>query len=451
MKICKFGGSSLANSCQIKKVIDIVSSDKLRKIVVVSAPGKRFDDDIKVTDLLIECTELALLNKDYDLVLNNIVARFAEIENGLGITETISKEIRADLVARLLADKSHRGKFMDSMKAAGEDCNAKVIAAGMRVQGINAVYVNPKDAGMILSDEFGNAQLLDESYEQLAKLQDIEEIIIIPGFFGYTRDGEVATFPRGGSDITGAILAAAVNADEYENFTDVDSVVVVDPRIVPEAIPIYEMTYREMRELSYTGFNVLHDEAIIPVVKASIPIHIRNTNFPNTRGTKILPERKSQHGRVAAISSADGFCTIYFSKYLMNREIGFGRKVLQILEDEALSFEHIPSGIDNMSIIMKEDDLDDSLASKIMDRIKYELGVDSIYLERGLSVVMIVGEGMRFTVGLSALAAKAFADAGINVEMINQGSSEISIMYGVKSDDRIKAVKSLYKTFFGDK
>jgi aspartate kinase len=303
----------------------------------------------------------------------------------------------------------------------------------------------------MLSDEFGNAQLLDESYKELAKLADTEDVIIFPGFFGYTRSGEIATFPRGGSDITGSILSAAVKADEYENFTDVDSVVVVDPRIIPEAVPIYEMTYREMRELSYTGFNVLHDEAIVPAVKAGIPIHIKNTNAPSAKGTRIVPERKAKHGKVAAISSSDGFCTIYFSKYLMNREIGFGRKVLQILEDDNVSFEHIPSGIDNMSIIMKEESLDDRLASKIMGRIKNELDVDSIYIERGLSVVMIVGEGMRFTIGLSALAAKAFADANVNVEMINQGSSEISIMYGVKSEDRINAVKSLYNTFFGDK
>jgi aspartate kinase len=451
MKICKFGGSSLANSSQIKKIIDIVKGDESRKIVVVSAPGKRFSDDIKVTDLLIECAELAMRGNSYDAILDSIVERFAEIEAGLGVSEKISEDIKKDLISRLLADKSHKGKFMDSMKAAGEDSNAKVIAAGMRVAGINAKYLDPKDAGMILSDEFGNAQLLDESYKELAKLADTEEVIVFPGFFGYTKAGEVATFPRGGSDITGSILAAAVNAKEYENFTDVDSVVVVDPRIVSDAVPIYEMTYREMRELSYTGFNILHDEAIVPAVKAGIPIHIKNTNSPSARGTRIVRDRDAQHGKVAAISSSDGFCTIFFSKYLMNREVGFVRKVLQILEEEGLSFEHIPSGIDNMSIILDDETLDDSLASRVMDRIKNELQVDNIYIERGLSVVMIVGEGMRFTIGLSALAAKAFSDANVNVEMINQGSSEISIMYGVKSEDRIKAVKSLYNTFFGDK
>lgn len=451
MKVCKFGGSSLADSGQIKKIIEIVKSDEVRKIVVVSAPGKRFDDDIKVTDLLIECAELALRNDPYDDVLKAIVDRFVEIEVGLGIVEKVSDEIQKDLTSRLLADKSHKGRFMDSMMAAGEDSNAKVVAAGMRVAGLNAKYLNPKDAGMILSDEFGNAQLLNESYKELAKLADTEEIIVFPGFFGYTKTGDVATFPRGGSDITGAILAAAVKAEEYENFTDVDCVVVVDPRIVPDAVPIYEMTYREMRELSYTGFNVLHDEAIIPAVKAGIPIHIKNTNCPSAKGTRIVPDRDAQHGQVAAISSSDGFCTIFCSKYLMNREIGFGRKVLQILEEEGVSFEHIPSGIDNMSIILDEEFLDDSLASKIMDRIKNELDVDNIYIERGLSVIMIVGEGMHLTVGLSALASQAFANANVNVEMINQGSSEISIMYGVKSEDRINAVKSLYKTFFGDK
>ena len=302
---------------------------------------------------------------------------------------------------------------------------------------------------MLLSDEFGNAEVLPESFEKLAELKNETDIIIFPGFFGSTKAGEVATFPRGGSDITGAILAAALKADVYENFTDVDSVYAMDPRIVPTAPAIDLMTYREMRELAYAGFGVFHDEAIIPAVHAEIPICIKNTNRPEAPGTMIAPTRSNKERVVVGISSADGFCAIYIDKYMMNREVGFGRRVLQILEEEGISFEHTPSGIDNLSIILQSKELSAEKEALVVKRLNDELLPDKIEVEHGLALLMVVGEGMHYTVGMASKATQALADASVNIEMINQGASEISIMFGVKETQRKQAVHALGTAFFG--
>ncbi len=450
MKVCKFGGSSVANAEQIAKIVDIVLADPTRRIVVVSAPGKRDSGDTKVTDMLIACAELALSCKDYEEQLAMIVERYAEIQRELDLPAGIVAEIEKDLRFRLAGDKKHRGMFMDCMKAAGEDNSAKIVAQAFQARGADAVYVDPHEAGMFLTDDFGNAQLLDESYQHLQKvLAGRDDIVIFPGFFGYTRDGRVATFPRGGSDITGSILAVAVKAETYENFTDVDAVYPVDPRVVPDVKEgIAAMTYREMRELSYAGFGVFHDEAVIPAVKAGVPINVRNTNRPQEPGTLITQSRRVKQGKVVGIASADGFCTIYVDKYMMNREIGFGRRLLQILEDEGVSYEHMPSGIDNVSVIVKEDGFDLACEERVIKRIREEMKPDDVLVQRGDALVMVVGEGMHYTVGIAAKAAVALADGGVNIEMINQGSSEISMVFGVKSEQRAKAVKSLYKAFF---
>jgi len=266
MKVVKFGGSSVANAEQISKIIDIVVSDGNRRIVVVSAPGKRSSGDTKVTDLLIALANRVIGGGDFEPALQEVVARYAEIQRDLDLPVEVVETIEADLRGRIESRGEHLLQFMDDMKASGEDNNAKIIAAAFVAKGHAAKYVNPGEAGMLLSDEFGNAEVLPESYEKLASLKDADEIVVFPGFFGSTKGGEVATFPRGGSDITGAILAAAVKADVYENFTDVDSVYAMDPRIMPEAPAIELMPYREMRELSYAGFGVFHDEAIIPAV-----------------------------------------------------------------------------------------------------------------------------------------------------------------------------------------
>jgi len=448
LKVAKFGGTSLASADQILKVCAIVKSDTERRIIVVSAPGKRSKDDTKVTDMLIACAEAKLAGKTAEPELKTIVDRYAGIQKETGVSPAIVGEIEKDLRSRLEHDQSNRNKFIDCMKAAGEDNCAKLVAEVFKKNGLDAVYVSPKQSGLLLSDEFGNAVVLKESYENLKSLRSNPSVVVFPGFFGYTRSGEVVTFPRGGSDITGAILAAAVKADVYENFTDVDSVFSADPNIVPEAKPITLLTYREMRELSYAGFRVFHDEAVEPVVHAGIPICVKNTGRPDAPGSTVVHERRHEAGTVVGVASSDGFCTVFVDKYLMNREIGFGRRLLQIFEEEGLSYEHAPSGIDNTSVILRERELSAQKESHVVERIKGELHADEVSVEHGLALVMIVGEGMHYSVGVAAKATKALADAGVNIEMMNQGSSEISMMFGVKAVDRKRAVKALYHSFF---
>lgn len=449
MKVAKFGGTSLANAEQIKKVCDIVVSDPDRRLVVVSAPGKRYKDDIKVTDLLIALAEKCIKDGSAEAELNAVIERYAEITKELNLSDEIVKVVADDLHRRVSIDRSNHEMFMDTLKAAGEDNSAKVVAAYLKSRGIDAEYINPKDAGLLLSDEFGNARVLPESYDNLNKLKGRKEIMIFPGFFGYSKKGDVVTFPRGGSDITGSILAAAIKADLYENFTDVDSVFAANPNIVDNPKPIPVFTYREMRELSYAGFSVLHEETLEPVYRMGIPVCIKNTNNPKAPGTLIAPSREvSEDNHVVGIASGTGFCTIYVSKYMMNREVGFGRKLLNILENEGLSYEHTPSGIDNISIVVEEKQLNKNNEERLINRIKDELKVDDINIERGSSLVMIVGEGMLRTIGISARATNALSKAGVNIEMINQGSSEVSMMFGIKAVDNVKAVKALYNEFF---
>jgi aspartate kinase len=443
MKVVKFGGTSLADARQILKIVQIVTSDSDRRIVVVSAPGKRHGDDIKVTDLLIALANAVLAGKPFEGDLAAVVQRYAEIQQELDLDPAIVAEIETDLRGRIQNRTDHNAQFVDTMKAAGEDNCAKLVAQVFTRQGTPARYVDPREAGMLLSEDFGNAQVLPESYSRLASLRDAKEVLIFPGFFGYTLKGQVATFPRGGSDITGSIVAAAVRADVYENFTDVDSVYAIDPRIVPDAPPITMLTYREMRELSYAGFGVFHDEAVIPAVQAKIPICIKNTNRPEAPGTFVVPQRKYRHGEVTGIASAEGFSSIFLSKYMMNREVGFGRRLLHILEQEQLSFEHVPSGIDNLSVIVRSAAMPAEKEKQILERIRLELRPDDATVEHGLALIMIVGEGMRYAVGMAAKACTALAEGGINIEMMNQGSSEISIMFGVKEIDRKTAVEAL--------
>ncbi|MDA1044430.1 MAG: aspartate kinase [Verrucomicrobia bacterium] len=451
MKVCKFGGSSLADATQVEKVCRIVAADPTRRFVVVSAPGKRHSEDIKVTDLLIACGDKALAGKDAGAEMQAVIERFACIHQELALPDSVLEEIRADLTGRLQADRTHVLRFMDLMKAAGEDNSARLMAAALCKFGIPAEYVSPRDAGMDVTPEYGEARLLAESaYPKLARLLDRDDVVVLPGFFGYDAEGHVATFSRGGSDITGSILAAAVKAEVYENFTDVDSVKVADPRFIGNPVDIEELTPREMRELSYAGFSVLHDEAIAPAVLAGVPICIKNTNRPELPGTRIVQSHQKTAPRVVGIASAGGFCTIYVRKYLMNREVGFGRKLLQIFEEEDISFEHTPSGIDDMSVVLAESQFSKEREARVIARILAELGADDVSVERDLALIMIVGEGMRYGVGFAARATAALANAGVNIEMMNQGSSEISMMFGVKGADRKRAVQSIYQAFYVD-
>lgn len=448
VKVCKFGGTSLANAEQISKVCEIVEEDPDRRFIVVSAPGKRTSSDTKVTDLLIQCANEWLDHGKIGEAYERTVARFAEIQRDLDLPAQIVTRIADDLKRRLSMDRSNRGLVLDTLKAAGEDNCAKIFAEAMRRRGVDAHYVSPLEAGLVMSEEFGNATALPESYANLAKLRERKGVVIFPGFFGYTKSGKVATFPRGGSDITGAILAAALKADLYENFTDVDSVFAADPRIVDKPAAIEEMTYREMRELSYAGFGVFHEEAVQPAIKANVPICIKNTNHPQAPGTRVVPQRSHTPGEVCGIASSDGFCSVYIEKYLMNREIGFGRRLLSILEDEKIPFHHMPSGIDNLSVIFRDGSMDAGKEERLMRRIREELQPDQVGIEHGIAMIMIVGEGMSHSIGVAGRATTAFAQASVNLVMINQGSSEISMMFGVRKEDRTRAIEALYEEFY---
>ncbi|MDF2720417.1 MAG: aspartate kinase [Paenibacillus sp.] len=448
LKVCKFGGTSLASAEQFRKVAQIVLADSDRKIAVVSAPGKRNKPDTKVTDLLILYAEALISGSGAEAIQQRILDRFAEIIDGLKLPSEEYETVAAILAARGAGDRSHQARFIDSIKALGEEFSARLLAAFLRSEGHDFIYVDPKDAGLMLSDEPGNAQVLPESYELMRPLRDSAHRIIFPGFYGYAKNGNLVAFPRGGSDITGAILAAATHADVYENFTDVDNVFAADPRVVEKPAAIHEMTYSEMRELSYAGFSVLHDEALQPAFNAKIPVHIRNTNNPESQGTLISLERHNQELPVVGVAGSSDFCAIFLSKYLMNREKGFGRRLLQIIEDADLSYEHTPSGIDHISVIIKESTFTPEVEARVLERIHAELAPDKLIVKRGIALIMIVGDGMTKQIGIAKRATTALADSQVNLEMINQGASENSIMFGIQNDDMNKAIVALHAAFF---
>lgn len=448
MKIAKFGGSSLANAEQIRKVCDIISEDHSRKVVVVSAPGKRNPGDIKVTDLLIRLADVILTEKDHQKELYSVIDRFNGIARDLELDQYIMEDIEKDLKDRVSSDHSNPARFMDLIKAAGEDNCARLLTSYLCSIGKYAKYLDPKEAGMFLSDEYGNAQVLPETYDNLKKIAEFPGIVVFPGFFGYTLSGDVVTFPRGGSDITGSILAAALDADVYENWTDVDAVYAINPELVRNPYPMKEITYDEMRELAYAGFSVLHEEALSPAYRKAIPVHIRNTNNPKSAGTMIVRKRQNYDGMVTGIAGAKGFINVNLSRYLMNREVGFVVKVLNIFADEGIPFEHMPSGIDSISIVLKQSYFPENKEIKVIERLKKELDIETINISRNLALVMIVGEAMAKTVGVTARAAGCLSRAGINLEIIDQGASEISVIFGIREEYCDYALRELYKEFF---
>ncbi|WP_017186448.1 aspartate kinase [Alkalibacillus haloalkaliphilus] len=447
MKVAKFGGSSVADSSMLGQVASIIEADQDRKFIVVSAPGKRYDDDVKVTDLFIQLGEQYDSGQNYEETLFKISQRFMSITEELDLSKDIVARIENES-RRLLRETTNTTHLIDALKAMGEDSLARILSAYLNKRGTKATYVNPKDAGVIVSSEPNGAQILEKSYEQIYRLREREGVVVIPGFFGYTETGVLTAFPRGGSDISGSIIAAGVQAELYENFTDVSSVYCVNPKIVDEPKEIHTLTYKEMRELSYAGFSVFHDEALIPAFKKNIPVCIKNTNDPDCRGTMIVASKKDNGQPVVGIASDTGFSTIYVRKYLMNREIGFGQKLLSILAEENISFEHAPSGIDDMSVIIRTEDLKGDKEEILMNRIKNELQVDTVDVTHGLAMIMLVGEGMSNRLNVASKATKAFAEADVNIDMINQGSSEVSMMFGIYEENLNEAIKSLYQEFF---
>ncbi|MCR5059498.1 MAG: aspartate kinase [Saccharofermentans sp.] len=449
MKVTKFGGSSLANAFQIQKVCSIVLSDPDRRVVVVSAPGKRTKEDIKVTDLLIDVAKSRIAGADYKTPLSAVIARFEEITSELKIQSVLPEVISA--VTEVVEAEIHDSVlYLDSVKAMGEDSSARVVAAYLNSTGHKAEYCNPKECGLFLEhNDIGKAVILEESYDNLSGLvKDSDTIYVFPGFYGYTKQGQIITFSRGGSDITGSILAGAIKAEVYENWTDVDSVYAVNPSLVNNPFPIREITYDEMRELAYAGFTVLHEDALFPVYVRGIPINIKNTNNPSAKGTWIVSKRTHYDSLVTGIAGEKGFCAVTVSKYLMNQQVGFLWNVMRIFMEEGISVEHIPSGIDTVSIIVRKKYFTPEKQEVICNRILKELNATDIKVERDLAIVMIVGEAMANSVGIMARAASALSNAGINLRIVNQGASEISMMFGVAESYCSYAVKVLYKELF---
>ncbi|MFZ2714693.1 MAG: aspartate kinase, partial [Streptococcus suis] len=442
MKVVKFGGSSLASAGQLEKVFNIVQSDSERRFVVVSAPGKRNAEDTKVTDALIKYYREYVDGKDVTASQEWIINRYQAMVDELGFSANSMKKIAENIISLATLPIDDNEFLYDTFLSAGEDNNAKLIAEYFTFRGLPARYVHPKKAGIIVSSEPGNARILPSSYDKIEELQNAEEVLIIPGFFGVTVDNQICTFSRGGSDITGSIVAAGVKADLYENFTDVDGIFAAHPGIIEHPHSIKELTYREMRELAYAGFSVLHDEALLPAYRGRIPLVIKNTNNPSHPGTRIVLDHTDQTHPVVGIAADDGFVSINISKYLMNREVGFGRKVLQILEDLNIRFEHMPTGIDDLSIVLRNRELTPIKEAEILRQLKTKMEVDKAEIEHGLSIIMIVGENMKSHVGVTATATSALSNQNVNLAMISQGASEVSVMFVVKTEEKEKALQA---------
>lgn len=436
-KVVKFGGSSLADANQFRKVADIIKSDEKRKYVVPSAPGKRFSDDIKVTDMLYKCCELAGSGVDFSDDFQIIKDRYNGIISDLGLDMNLDSEF--DTIVKELKARPAR----DYAASRGEFLNGKVLA--------NYLGYNFIDAADVIVFDTKGRFLLDETVKLTRqKLKGLDNAVI-PGFYGRTTEGIIKTFSRGGSDVTGSIIANAVNAEIYENWTDVSGFLIADPRIVDNPDAIETITYRELRELAYMGASVLHEDAIFPVRSAGIPINIRNTNKPEDKGTMIVSNdydfsKESLGHTITGIAGKKGFSTINIEKAMMNNEIGFGMKVLNVLYNNGISFEHMPSGIDTMSITVDSAKLE-PVREKVLAEIRREVNPDHIEIEDGIAMLAIVGRRMKNTRGTVARVFASMAHARINVKLIDQGSSELNVIIGVSENDFAEAIRRIYDMF----
>ena len=433
-KVVKFGGSSLANAEQFKKVAKIIRADKSRRYVVPSAPGKRFKQDTKVTDMLYECYGIAEADGDFKKALEDIKVRYQEIIDGLELTLSLEQEFKT--VEKNFKEKAGR----DYAASRGEYLNGIVLAAYLGYEFIDAAEV------IFFADEEGTWDA-DRTREVLAERLKNCKNAVIPGFYGSLPDGRVKTFSRGGSDITGSIVAQAAGVDVYENWTDVSGFLIADPRIIKNPRGIDVITYRELRELSYMGATVLHEDAIFPVRQEGIPINIRNTNAPDDEGTWIVGStcQKSKYV-ITGIAGKKGFCSISVEKDMMNSEIGFGRKVLSAFEEQGISFEHMPSGIDTLTVFVHQDEFMDK-EQKVVAGIHRMAKPDTIEIESDLALIAVVGRGMKSTRGTAGRIFSALAHSNVNVKMIDQGSSELNIIIGVDNDDFETAIRAIYDIF----
>ncbi|MBP3427813.1 MAG: aspartate kinase [Clostridia bacterium] len=434
VKVAKFGGSSLADAAHFARVKSILLADPDRRIVVPSAPGKRSSTDIKVTDLFYECNRLAGAGGSMDEAFDKIVRRYHEIAEELGVTVDLDvhlEEVRKNIKL---------GAGADYAASRGEYLNGILLAAYMGWD-----FIDPQQG--IFFDEEGRLDA-EKTQRELSALLEGHSYAVVPGFYGCDTHGRVKTFSRGGSDVTGAIVARAVNADMYENWTDVSGCLMADPRIVRNPEPIRYVTYRELRELSYMGASVLHEDAIFPVRMAGIPTNIRNTNDPEAPGTVICYEAEDYESEymITGIAGHKDFAIISVEKAMMNAELGFGRRVLQAIEEEGVSFEHMPSGIDTMSVVVHESAISGK-KERIIKRIHELCSPDAVEIHSGLALIATVGRGMVRSKGISARLFNALMKAGVNVRLIDQGSSELNIIVGVDNLDFEVAVRAIYRAF----
>ena len=432
-KVVKFGGSSLASAAQFQKAGEIIRSEKSRKYVVPSAPGKQDSKDIKITDMLYLCYEKASSGRDYSEEWTFITSRYEEIISGLSLTLSLAKEfeiIRTQFEAK--AGKQYAA-------SRGEYLNGLVMAKYLEYEFLDPVkYIFFRKDGRL--DQ-------EKTYNTLGKKLNKVERAVIPGFYGCGVDGRVQTFSRGGSDVTGSVVAKAVLADMYENWTDVSGVLVADPRIIENPKPIHTVTYKELRELSYMGASVLHEDAIFPVRTEGIPINIRNTNAPEDEGTFIVESTcvKPEY-TITGIAGKKGFVSITIEKDMMNAQVGFGRRVLEAFEKEGVSFEHMPSGIDTLTVFVHQDEFQQK-EQAVLANLHRAVHPDSIEMEGDLALVAVVGRGMKATRGTAGRIFSALAHANVNVKMIDQGSSELNIIIGVQDKDFEAAIKAIYDIF----
>lgn len=432
-KVVKFGGSSLASAEQFRKVGELIHSDTRRRYVVPSAPGKRFPEDIKVTDMLYDCYYTARDSRDIGQKLSAIQARYQEIIDGLSLSLSLDDEF----VKIRRAFENQAGS--DYAASRGEYLNGIVMAAYLGFEFIDAAEVIRFDEDGVFDSETTNV-IMQKRLEGV-------ETAVIPGFYGATEDGRIKTFSRGGSDITGSIVARAVHADVYENWTDVSGFLLTDPRIVENPATIETITYRELRELSYMGATVLHADSIFPLRREGIPINIKNTNRPQDPGTLIVESTCRQPKyTITGIAGKKGFCAINIEKDMMNSEIGFGRRVLQVFEENGISFEHVPSGIDTFTVIVHQSEFMEK-EQRVISGLHRAVQPDTIDLESDLALIAVVGRGMRAMRGTSSRIFSALAHANINVKMIDQGSSEINVIIGVKTEDFEHAIRAIYDIF----
>ncbi len=434
LKVLKFGGSSLADAEHFSRVKNIVTAEKTRRYVIPSAPGKRYKEDEKVTDLLYACYDAAQKGHDFLSILSKIKTRYYDIINDLSLSVSLEDEFKEiEAYVKLAGNR-------DYTASRGEYLNGIVLAAYLGFDFVDA-------ADVIFFNEDGTLDS-EKTNTVMAECLKKHEKAVIPGFYGVLPNGKVKTFSRGGSDITGAIVARATMADLYENFTDVSGFMMVDPRVVDDPMPIDIITYKELRELSYMGATVLHEDAVFPVRAAGIPINIKNTNDPAAKGTLIVPTAPAETNDsiLTGIAGKVGFSIISVEKDMMNAELGFGRRVLEVLENQNISFEHLPSGIDTMCVIVKTADIAGK-KEKLVEEICRATNPDVVTVLDGIALIAVVGRGMVRSKGTAARIFSSLAKASVNIRMIDQGSSELNIIIGIEEEDYQTAIQAIYNEF----